>query len=129
MLADAQQRFPDIKFRYCEAREAFQRVLSQKEKAPCKLSLSFEGNVLKINSDKKTFGPQPFFVIKTLSGEFYYDNLDFEEPFQSWAYTFDQATFELNTLKNIGVATCDDAGNTTVVDYDVLMGSSSTHFV
>ena len=129
MLSRAQKSFPDTKFKFCEGREAFRRALNLQRTSPCKLRLKFEGNILKIESDKRTFGPQPFFAIKTLSGEYFHDNLDFQEPFHSWTYTFDQATFELNALGNIGIATCDDIGNVSIVDYDVVAGSSSAYFI
>ena len=129
MLSKAQQRFPSVQFKYCEAREAFRRALQLGDSSPCQLSLSFEGNILKIESDKKTFGPQPFLAIKTRSGEYFHDNFDFQEPFYSWTYTFDQATFELSALKNIGIATCDETGNATIVIYDTLKGSSSTYYI
>ena len=129
MLFEAQKSFPNIKFKYCEGKEAFRQALNLKESTPCNISLSFKGNVLKIESDKKTFGPQPFFAIKTQSGEYFHDNLDFQQPFRSWTYTFDEATFELSALANIGVASCDDTGNVTIVDYDVPKGSSSNHYL
>jgi hypothetical protein len=129
MLAEAQQQFPKVKFKYCEGREGFRQALGLAKTSPCQLSLSFEGNVLRIESDKKTFGPQPFFAIKTQSGEYFHDNLDFQEPFRSWTYTFDQATFELSSLGNIGIAAGDDTGNITIVDYNVLLKQSSIHYI
>jgi len=129
MLKEAQQKFPGIKFKFCEAREAFRQALHLGNTSPCQISFSFEGNVLKIESDKRTFGSQPFFAIKTRSGEYFHDNLDFQEPFYSWTYTFDEATFKLDALENIGIATCDEIGNVTIVDYDIAKGSSSNHYL
>ena len=129
MLSEAQKRYSNTQFKYCEAREAFRMALGIKESSPCKVDLSFEGKVLKVESDKKTFGSQPFLAIKTRSGNYFHDNLDFQEPFLSWTYTFDEATFELDSLENIGIATCDEFGNVTIVDYSFKKASSSHHYI
>ena len=44
-------------------------------------------------------------------------------------HTFDEATFKLDALENIGIATCDEIGNVTIVDYDIAKGSSSNHYL
>lgn len=110
--------FPGVRFRYAEAREAMSRVLFGRYKEPEASILSVEikpgpkpdMNIMTVSADEETFGPQPFLAVRTRSGGYYYDNMDFQEPFRRWTYTFDPVTFPLETVESIGVATNDRRG-------------------
>lgn len=117
-LSVASNKYPDIKFKFCEARQAVKLALNMKEKRPCNISLMLEGNHLTIKSDTPIFGPQPFFIVKTIIGKYRYDNLDFQKPFESWSYVFDEQTTSLREIEKVGVAANDNCGNTTVVVMD-----------
>lgn len=113
-LSNASNKYPDTKFQFCEARQAVRLALNMKKRRPCNISLRLKGNHLTIKSDAPVFGPQPFFAIKTVTGKYYHDNLDFQKPFESWSYTFDEHTIHLHALEKVGVATNDSYGNVTV---------------
>lgn len=118
--------FPDVKFKYCDVREAFNRSIFGSYKPPQKNLL--EGSLdptdiegqwkLFIESQDKTFGPQPFLAIETKDGNFYHDNFDFQEPFRRWSYIFDEHTFPVDSVKNIGVATNDQKGFYHTLSFD-----------
>ena len=107
------KKYPEIKFKFCEARDALRSSLNLK-----KLNIRFKQklikNVLHIKSNKKIFGPQPFLSIKTKNNKYFHDNFDIQKPFFEWTYTFDENTFELKTIKSIGWAANDDYGSTYV---------------
>jgi hypothetical protein len=127
MLVRASEQFPDVRFRYCEAREAMREVLDLPVKSPCILDLNLEDNILHVQSNNLIFGPQPFFAVRNKSGEYYYDNMDFQESFRMWSYTFDESNFPLDSLDKIGVACCDSFGNVSVAVLDVLSGQIVQH--
>ena len=93
------------------------------------LKLNLENSILHIQSDAPIFGPQPFFAIKNKSGEYFYDNLDFQESFREWTYTFDETNFPLDSLDKIGVACCDSSGNVSVSVLDVISGEISERYL
>ena len=80
-----------------------------------KLNLLLEDNKLRVRSSQPTFGPQPFLAIKTKGGDYYHDNFDFQIPYREWTYTFDIQTLPLTEVSAIGVASCDNSGNTSVI--------------
>jgi len=125
MLDSSASRFADVEFRHSEGREAMRKALELTEKPPLNLTCEVTDEVLDITSSSPTFGPQPFLAIKTTSGEYRHDNLDFQEPLLGWSYTFDEQTIPLENVEAIGVATCDDYGNVTVVNIDPRTGSNS----
>ena len=118
--------FPDVRFRYTEAREAFNRVIFGDYQPPQTNILKVEletgprgdQKLLNIECSEPSFGPQPFLAIRTKSGEYHYDNLDFQEPFRRWSYLFHPDTFEWDEIDCIGVATNDRHGFSHVVRLD-----------
>jgi hypothetical protein len=124
MLWSAAQRYPDVQFKFCEAREAMRSALGLPDERPCKIDLSLDGNRLVISSDKSTFGPQPFLAVKTKAGQYYHDNLDAEIPYRTWSYVLDKDTVFPEAVEAIGVGACDAAGNVTVSVTDFLSGRS-----
>jgi hypothetical protein len=119
LIRNSARRFPDVSFWYCEARDAMRRALRLPAQDPCRITLEREGDLLSIRSDSPTFGPQPFFAVKTRSGEFYTDNLDIQQPFREWTYTFDEQTFPPRALEAAGIGTCDPTGNVTTAVMDM----------
>lgn len=109
--------YPDVRFRYAEAREAFNQVLFGGYVEP-------RGNLLDVRveaagSERKrlvidcrepSFGPQPFLAIRTRSGQYHHDNLDFQRPFRQWTYLFHEDSFPWDEVDAIGVATNDRRG-------------------
>jgi len=118
LIGEVKPEFPDVKFKFSDVREAFNRALFGRYEPPQKNLL--EGSLeqtdiegqwkLTINAREKTFGPQPFLAVETIGGNFHHDNFDFQEPFRKWTYIFDEHTFPINTVKRVGVATNDVYG-------------------
>ena len=128
MLAKAATKYPEVKFRFSEARSAVRQALGLEARPGCHMDFQLEGNRLKVSSDKPTFGPQPFLALKTVTGSYYHDNLDFQMPFREWTYVFDQQSIPLRALEAVGVATCDDTGNVTVAVLDPNTGNVTTKY-
>lgn len=114
MLIRAKSKFPSVKFKYCEAKEAIKLALGTKRSKKIHLKMNLDGKKLSINSNVPTFGPQPFLALETKSGEFLWDNCDFQKPNREWSYTLDEHTILLKDLKSIGVASCDKNYNICV---------------
>jgi hypothetical protein len=114
MLAHAVKRFPETEFKFCEAREAMRGALDLPRDKPIVLDLELQGSRLSVRTDRVPFGPQPFLAVKLRSGQYFHDNLDFQEPGRRWTYTFDDQSFPLMSVHTIGVATCDSIGNVSV---------------
>ncbi len=122
------EKYPDVKFKFSDAREAFNNVIFGEYTEPDEniLNISLiedaagKRTVLTVNASEETFGPQPFLAIETKDGSFYHDNFDFEVPFKEWSYTFDFQTFPIHTVKRIGVGTNDKRGfyHTKVIKAD-----------
>ena len=112
--------YPEVKFKFSEGRAAMRAVMRVPKQDPLKFTVEFEENRMTVTASHKTFGPQPFLALKTLDGRFIHDNFDFQQPFIKWTYVFDQMTVPLNALDNIGIASCDIAGNVTVHTYDMV---------
>jgi len=123
-LVSAKQRYPDVKFKFCTADEAFQAQLSESEMkhAPLKMSIEYfpeEPGVdvpyIKVTADSgQVFGPQPFLAIKTKSNLFLHDNFDFDTKPGIWYYAFHGDTLPINDIDVIGVAANDIQGNTVI---------------
>jgi len=119
LLARVAPDYPDVPFRFTEAVTAMRLALSLPPEPACSLDLSIEGSgdgahVLSITTQTETFGPQPWLALKTKTGAYHSDNLDFDEPFRRWRYVFDDETFPLDALESIGVAANNSIGVTTV---------------
>lgn len=110
--------YPDVHYRYSEAREALNRVIFGEYTPPTTNLLSVklepgileDSKVLTVEASAPIFGPQPFLAIRTHTGEYYHDNFDFQEPFQRWSYVFDSMTFPWSTVDLVAVATNDRRG-------------------
>ena len=108
--------YPDTNFIFCEARDGMRKALNLEIKKPVVFDIDIQENKLQVSSKLPTFGPQPFLAIKTKDGNFFHDNFDFQEPFHKWSYVFDDITFSLASIEEIGIGTCDSTGNVTVAN-------------
>lgn len=122
LLQKVQKRYPDVKFKFCEALEAFRFVAYANElgtplELELKLTRSNNGTPSFITIQTlqgEVFGPQPFLAIKTRSGCYIHDNLDFGLDGRSWRYVFDVETVLPDDLLVVGVGANDKFGNTSV---------------
>ncbi len=118
------KKYPNIKFKFCEAREALRKSLNLK-KIKIKFKQKLRKNVIHIKSDNKIFGPQPFLSIKTKDNKYFHDNFDIQKPFYEWTYTFDENTLELEKIKSFGWAANDNYGST----YITIFNSKNRKFI
>jgi hypothetical protein len=128
LVANAAKRFPDVKFKYCEAVEAFRRAVGyhEAEIEPLELELTLnrappdDAPNLVVEARKgQVFGPQPFLAIETRGRRFIHDNLDFGTKPNCWHYAFHGDTLPLDDVRRIGVAANDKFGNRSVNVVDV----------
>jgi len=118
LIQKVSPEFPDVKFKYAEAREAFNRVVFGEHKTPedklfsinLKESQHIGNYILEVKANRPLFGPQPFLAVETRDGRFHTDNFDVQVPGQKWSYTFDEHTFRHDQLKNLGIASNDKRG-------------------
>ena len=110
ILDATHKKFPEVKIRYCTAEEAAQRITGYLE-YEIKLECKLDGNVLQVKElDGEIFGSQPFLALKTKNGVYLHDNFDFDAHNKLWNYTFDEQTFHLDELIEIGIATAGKFG-------------------
>ena len=126
MISRAAAKYPNVAFRFCEGRDALRRALGIAARPPVRFAMSIDDGRLAIEADAPIFGPQPFLAIRTRSGQYHHDNLDFQTPFRSWSYSFDDNTVPLDALESIGVGACDATGNVTVSVLDGRTGKLHT---
>jgi hypothetical protein len=128
LVTDAAKRFPDVKFKYCEAVEAFRRTIGYPagEEEPLVLDVELEKsptddvpNLTITARAGEVFGPQPFLAIETRGRRFIHDNLDFGVERGRWHYAFHGDTLPLDDVRRIGVAANDRYGNRSVKVLDV----------
>lgn len=127
LIARSRQRYPGVKFKYCEAVDGFRRTLWPEGVRSDGLSLELRyepaanADVPRLEvraATGKVFGPQPFLAIKTKSRRFIHDNFDFGAGLDNWHYAFHGDTLPLEDVAQIGVAANDRYGNMSVVTLD-----------
>ena len=119
LLKKTIKKFPKVKFYFCDAAEAFRKVLdlNQPKNKRIKLKIKkIKKNKIKITSkNAKVFGPQPFLAIKLKNKKkFIHDNLDLGNKPNEWFYTFNNDTTKPETVDTIGVGAADKNGYTDV---------------
>lgn len=137
LIASSSSRFPNVKYRFCEATEAFLLATGQtNEHEPLELQVTFfhsssgHAPYIEISTVKgETFGPQPYLAIQTKSRRFIHDNLDFCTSRQRWYYTFDTHTLPLDDVQFVGVASNDRYGNTCIKRLQANHSSTSPSLV
>lgn len=133
MLSAVAKDFPEVRFKFSEAIDAMRGSLRLSLEPPCDLDMSLRSvdgstHVLDVSSKTPTFGPQPWLALKTSAGTYHYDNFDIEKPFHQWQYVFDEETYPLIALSDIGVAANNATGVTTVAVMEPATGKVSRQF-
>ncbi|CAN2048419.1 conserved hypothetical protein [Candidatus Magnetomoraceae bacterium gMMP-1] len=123
MIINVSKEFPNVKFKYVNAIKGMREVLDIKDNTHVNLELDFEHyenkDIMIVKSKNEIFGVQPFFAIKTKSDEYFHENLDIIDK-DTWAYTFDYNSIELELIDIIGLAANSNSGITQVVQYNVV---------
>jgi hypothetical protein len=127
MIAVSKKKYPEVKIKYCQADEAFEKHVSEenKKRTALKLEIIFHPEQPNIDvayievktTSGKVFGPQPYLAIQTKSNRFLHDNFDFSNEEGVWYYAFHADTLLLSDVKCISVAANDFSGNTEVLHY------------
>lgn len=115
LLIPVSRKYPDVKFVYTTAVDAFNKVLGNDSNTAFELDIQMQDNELFVKCVKgKVFGPQPWLAIKTKSGRYIHDNFDFGLDGESWSYVFNENMIKFEDLDTIGVAANDYYGHTVV---------------
>lgn len=115
LIANVAKKYPQVEFYYEDAVSAMKKILNMPQsEVEFGLELSYEKGIIKVRSNREIFGPQPFFAIRTITGNYYWDNLDWGDEENVWYYTLDEHTFLPEMIDTIGVAANDRCGNVSV---------------
>lgn len=133
LLETVAPKYPNVKFAYCEAVDAFRRATNAPACVPLELKVTLNAeptddvpNLTIETVHGSVFGPQPFLAIETQSGRFIHDNLDFAVKDGVWHYAFHSDTLPLSDVKSIGIAANDSQAN---VSLTVLTRGSDGEFM
>lgn len=126
LIAASAAKYPDVKFKYCEAAEAFRIITGSASDTPLELKVDLNPDPsddvpnLKVTTTAgRVFGPQPFLAIETVSRRFIHDNFDFSRTGDEWYYAFHADTLPLADVRRVGIAANDRAGHLWVDVIDV----------
>ncbi len=104
--------FPDVKFFWANAVEAFRKVLKLPKSPAPKFKIDLNNSRLRINLEQGTiWGVQPFLALRTHDNRYFHDNFILDGNGQ-WTYPFDKNSIELHSLDKVGFACNDVVGNT-----------------
>lgn len=117
----ASEKYPSIK--WCNA-GALQAAVIVTNANKTKIDISYKiekqthGYKLFVETNIKTFGPQPFLAIKLTDGRYIMENFDFQTPRKAWTYTFDDHSIDFSTVDKIGIATNSLCGTGSLVVFN-----------
>lgn len=119
MLENSVKKYPDVKFKFCKSKDAFNEVVHgggyEKLNLDVQLQHLKEGYKLKVTVlSGEVFGPQPYLAIKTRGGRFIHDNFDFGLDGKTWFYVFDADSVLSADLEAVGVAANNKYGDTFI---------------
>lgn len=124
LVKQSKEKYPNVNFKFATTTEAFNACVNDGEFEKIKLDTKLykEDNVFKLDiycTNSEVFGPQPYLAIKTKSGRYLHDNLDFGTDGKSWFYVFDPDTVLSDDIAQIGIAANNKFGDTYVEVIDV----------
>lgn len=119
MIETAASAYPDVKFRFSTARQAFNDVLHGGEVEPLELDVDLKSEdgklFLSVNTRQgKVFGSQPYLAVQTRSQRFIHDNFDYGLDGRSWHYVFDEDSIRADDVETIGIAANNRCANTFI---------------
>lgn len=134
LIQQVAAKYPYTQFHFCNAIDAMQKVenlslnYSEIEITP-EINKEKNNAFIHIKSNSDIFGTQPFFVFKTVTGDYRWDNLDYGEKAREWSYVFDDKTIGINAIEQIGVAVNSSGGMTEIVIYNVADGKKEHYYL
>lgn len=116
-IEQASKKYPDVKFFYENPIEAVRKEKGIPLSEPnLKAKITQKGNVALLEvSCENCFGVQPFLALKTVCGQYYWQNFDFTKEKNKFLFTFDVNTFDIKLIESIGIACNSDSGVTEVL--------------
>ena len=113
LIRNVSNKYKDVKFKWCDAKEAMQLAFKMKN-IKNTIKHSIKNNQFNLEFKKPIYGPQPYLAFKTSDGNYYHDNFDIHKPFYKWSYTFDEHTININKITDFCWAANDKFGNTYI---------------
>ena len=112
MINEVKKEFNDVKIKFSGAENAAIDLIYAQDKPTPKFETSINDNkfVVKLTSGE-LFGSQPFLAIKTKDSKYYHDNFDIITPRKVWSYTFDEQSFKLGDLLEVGAGSAGKYGS------------------
>ena len=124
LINEAHNKYPTVKWYNSTASEAAKAVLGTKG-TPIHLNVHCHNTGdrrirIDVGTDLDSFGPQPFFAVKTRNADYIVENMDVQIPKRKWSYVFDEDSIHPDDVVSIGVATnsSEGTGALTVVSID-----------
>jgi hypothetical protein len=108
-----------VQYQYCNAVDAMRMYFDFPNEEPVEFSFTFNDGRLDIKCSKPIFGAQPFLTFRTFDNTLYHDNFCFGEDELSFFYQFDTHSMPIQMIQEIGVATNDLYGSSSVLIIDV----------
>lgn len=127
LAGESCKKYPDVKFKFAEAKEAFREAIwpGGINDDALELDVSFHPessddvpSIEVSTKSGKVFGPQPFLAIKTKSGRYIHDNFDFATSLDRWFYAFHLNTLPLEDVAEVAIAANDQYGNMSLKNLD-----------
>lgn len=116
-ISSVSSKYPEVKFYFSTAVNAVRKEMQIGQKLPnIRANIIKEGNntILKVKVDN-CFGVQPFLALKTVCGQYYWQNFDFTKDENEFLFTFDNNTFDIKLIETIGVACNSDSGVAEII--------------
>lgn len=120
-IVRAVESYPDIRFEYTDAITAMRKyceIPQQDVGMNCELVQNENILRLRVATNGKIFGSQPYLALKTRLGEYIWDNFDYDEG-NNWSYTFDNHSIVFENIEKIGVAANNEYGKCEIMNYCV----------
>ena len=115
-----------VTFQYVNAIDAMRKVCLMEKVEEIGLScelIKYKNHTrLEVIAKNDIFGPQPYLAIKTLGGNYYWQNFDFEND-KEWSYSFDSNNLLIEEVAEIGVAVNSITGLTEVINITPTTGN------
>lgn len=121
-IIEAKKKYPDVDWINTTASAAAKIVLDEKQtpfdlKVKC---METDGRVrVDISSNIDSFGPQPFFAVKTKGGDYRVENLDVQKPNRAWSFVFDDDSIHPNDIVSIGIASNSQEGSGALLVFNL----------
>ena len=119
MIEEVSKRYESqVQYQYCNAVDAMRLYYDLPSEEPVKFSFTFQDGKLEIKCSKPIYGSQPFLAFRTYDNTLYHDNFCFGNDNLSFHYQFDSHSMPIQMVQEIGVATNDCCGNSSVLIID-----------